>query len=339
MNMKKGVIATAFAAALSAPAYAAEISFSGALEVEAATSENYAGEKGSDIALATAAVNMDAVLNDRVSGTIALLYEEDETDFGLDEAYINLKVNDITSVVAGRMYVPFGNFESNMISDPYTLELGETSEAAVMLAFGSGNISGSLYTFNGDSIEAATAADNDDDELSFGANIEFANDSLSFGASYISNIADTDSLQALEQDPPLPTPTPGVVDSTVAGMGVHFGYRINKFSIIAEHVAAMDNFVAGDLDGLVTEDITPTATNVELAFDTGSFVIAAAYQTTEDALILGFPETATSATVSFEVAPGAGLAFEYKSAEDYSTADGGTGETENTFTAQLAIEF
>ena len=97
-----------------------------------------------------------------------------------------------TSLSAGRMYVPFGSYESNMVSDPLTLDLGETSETAIMVGMESGNISGSLYTFSGDTDETSAT---DNDALSFGGNITYRTDTLWMGASYISNIADSDGIQ------------------------------------------------------------------------------------------------------------------------------------------------
>ena len=333
MKNQNGFIAAAVASALSAPVYATEVSLSGAVEVELGIAENYAGAKVTDVTVATATLGVDAQINDRVSATLAFLYEEDATAFGLDEGYVTLHMNTATSLTAGRIYVPFGSFDSNMVSDPLTLELGETSETAIMLGMGSGEVSGSLYTFNGDAGDN-TATDND--ELSFGANIAYATDSLTVGASYISNIADTDGLQPA-------TDIPGQIKSAVAGMGVNFGMNMNNFSIIAEHIAAADSFANGDIlangGATVANQETPTASNIELAFDTGNAVIAAAYQTTNEALFLGLPESATSVAVSFDVMDGAGMGIEYISKNDYSVSDGGTGEIETAITVQLGVEF
>ena len=338
MKKQNGLIAVAAAAALTAPVYAAElpVAVSGLVEVEAASSEDYAGASTTDIYVATVEMVVDAEVNDKVSAHLAYLYE-DGAGTGLDEGYLTLKLNDATSFVAGRTYVPFGDFSSNMVSDPLTLEMAETSEDVLMFAMESGNVSGSIYTFNGDVDEDAEIAKGDNAALSFGANIAFANDNMSVGASYISNLADTDGLEGAAAEAADPA-APGV-DSSVAGYGVSFGYTVNNFSVIAEQVTAAEKFTNGDLGALVGNEEQPSATNVEVAFDTGSAVIAAAYQMTEEALFLGMPETATSVAVSFDVMEGAGLGIEYSSKDDYSVADGGTGETETAITANLSVEF
>lgn len=298
------------AALLSSPLAAAEnpITISGAAEVEANMSEDYAGASTADIVVATAAFVVDAQINDSVSAHLAFLYEEDAAAFDgstfvLDEATVTLQFNTATSLSAGRMYVPFGSFESNMVSDPLTLDLGETSETAIMVGMESSNISGSLYTFNGDTDETSAT---DNGALSFGGNITYSTDTLWMGAGYISNIADSDGIQD--------DSVPFTVDSAVAGMGVNFGMKINSFTLLVEHVAAMESFTNGDLGGGVTNEETPTASNVEAAF-------------------LGLPETATSVAVSFDVMEGAGVGVEYRTSEDYA------GDDDSTFTLQLAVEF
>jgi hypothetical protein len=47
--------------------------------------------------------------------------------------------------------VPFGTFETHLVSDPLTLEIGETNETAVVAGFARGGFGGAVYVFNGDS--------------------------------------------------------------------------------------------------------------------------------------------------------------------------------------------
>lgn len=330
MNKFKGYMIALAAASLSTPVLAeSALSISGVVEVEASSGEDYAGDKTSDIVLATVEMAVDAEINERVSAHVAFLYEEDETDFGLDEGTLSLNLSGTSYLTAGRMYVPFGNFDSYMISDPLTLELGETSETVLLYGMESGNFSGSLYTFNGDTDESSAT---DNDQLSFGANAAYSIGEIWFGGSYISNIADSDAIQDLS--------VPSTVDSPVAGMGVNFGMNINSFTILAEYVAAMDSFANGDLGGSVANEEKPTASNVELAFNLNSgTTVAFAYQMTDEAAFLGLPETATSVAFSFAAMEGANVGLEYINRQDYDVADGGTGESDNAVTLQLAVEF
>jgi len=53
-------------------------------------------------------------------------------------------------ITAGQIYVPFGAYETNMVSEPLTLELGETRETSLQVGFVKGDFAGSVYAFNGD---------------------------------------------------------------------------------------------------------------------------------------------------------------------------------------------
>ena len=108
------------------------VTFGGLVEVEATTGKDYEGTKESDITLATVELGLDAEITDWVNGHILLLYEEDDTPLCVDEGFITLGNLEKFPLyfAAGKMYVPFGAFETNMISDPLTLELGENNESS-----------------------------------------------------------------------------------------------------------------------------------------------------------------------------------------------------------------
>jgi hypothetical protein len=339
MNERGLGLAALATLALSSQAGAAmpSLEFSGAVEVEASSSEDYAGASRNDIAVATVAMGVDVTLNERVSSHVAFLYEEDDTDFGVDEATITLGLSDAAAVTAGKMYVPFGRYDSLMVSDPQTLEMGETVETVLMLSMENKGFYGSVYLFNGDSEEASTVASGDDDDISSGFDLGYAMDErFDISVSYISNIADSEALQALEDS----GSNVGEVDSKVAGGSISVMASYQGAALLAEHVMALESFSNGDLDGTVTNEEQPTATNIELGFDMGnSLMLAAAYQMTDEARFIGLPEKTVSAAVSYEVLPGASLAAEYATMEDYAVSDGGSGETATAITMQLAVEF
>ena len=107
--------------------------------------------------LATMELGIDAEVNEYVSGHVLFLWEEDDTEpIDLDEGFITLSGGDACPgyFSVGKMYVPFGNFESNMVSDPLTLEMGETRESALQAGFDVDGFYGSVFAFNGDIDEA-----------------------------------------------------------------------------------------------------------------------------------------------------------------------------------------
>jgi len=243
------------------------ITLSGAAEVEAGTSSDFDGVDSSDIVLATVELGVDAQISEWCSGHILLLWEEDDTEpLDVDEGYITIGGNDKYPVYlrGGKMYVPFGTYESNMISDPLTLEIGETRESAIQIGTDYKGFYGSIYAFNGD---IQKQRDNDEDTIkAYGANAgyAFANDKfdIDFGADYTSNILDSDGLgDRLEEMQSEfidvnPDGSYGLND-TISGLGAHVILGIGPVSLIGEYIGAL-----GDQE-YNTDDGIGTATDVK----------------------------------------------------------------------------
>lgn len=139
--------------------WADRIAISGAVEAEAGfVSADYNDSASddvdeSDIALATVELGLDAEIHKHVSGHVLLLWEEDDTDpIDMDEGYITIEGKDVVPLYldAGKFYLPFGNYESHMISSPMTGELGETNQSAIQVGVATDWIDASLAMFNGD---------------------------------------------------------------------------------------------------------------------------------------------------------------------------------------------
>ena len=106
------------------------------VEVEA-SHEKQGDEDRSDVNVSTFEVGLDAEPMEGVRGEAALLWEEGESDsLDVDVAFVEVGGTEAmpVTVSAGRMYLPFGAFNSFMVSDPLTLELGETRETAIALS-------------------------------------------------------------------------------------------------------------------------------------------------------------------------------------------------------------
>ncbi|MBD3609675.1 MAG: LbtU family siderophore porin, partial [Gammaproteobacteria bacterium] len=264
--MKQPTLASAVIAALAlqSNAYAAEpISTSGVVEVEISSSEGT-----SDIGLATAELGFSAAINKSTTADILFLYEGDTTD--VDSASITYKTPDSPwSVTAGQIGVPFGSFATNMISDPLTLELGETSEDAVQLDYEAGNLTTSFYLFNGtNSVATADKIDN------FGLNITHASDTLAVSFGYINDIGDSDGLQDAND-------VSNVMAAQVPGQSIALQFTAGSFTLIGEQVSAGEAFAAGEVTAAA---IQPSATNIELAFGMGNnATLALGMQSSNDA--------------------------------------------------------
>ena len=306
----------------------------GLLEVEAAYENPYEGESSSDAVLATMELAVTAQVTDWVGGEVVLLHEEDDTDLEVDVAIMTVgPAAGPWSFTAGQYFLPFGTFESNFISDPMTLELGETRESALQFGIESGGFQGAVYAFNGDSDE-----DGDDRFENLGAMIGFAaeneNSEFAVNVSYISNIGDTDSLQdtiELDED----------YDS-VSGWSASGMLRFGSLSFLVEYLGASEDFEAHEMefDG---DGAEPSSYMLEAAYDFDlagkSSTIAIGYQETDEALALELPEERFMLGFSVEMMEGVTLAVEGAFDDDYSVSDGGTGKDAEIVTVQLASEF
>jgi len=315
-------------------------SISGSAQIEGRYYEDYAAVNSSDFVVDEVAVAIETQVNKWVKGLIGFLYEEDETPLEVDEAIITLGNSAVSPLyfAAGQMYVPFGNFETSMISDPLTLELGEAREKAAQIGFTTANIYGSLYAFNG-----STQNNSEDTIDHYGINLGFAqeNDSHSYdlGIGYISDIGDTDGLtDALGGD----DVTNLVGYDYVAGLSTHIIVTIGDVSLVGEYVTALDTF---NPDNLAFNDngAEPKAWNIEAGYSFPlmgkATTLALGYQGTDEAVAMELPAERYSGSLTMEVYRNTTLAFEYALEEDYATSDGGTGEDAHRAALQLGFQF
>jgi hypothetical protein len=312
------------------------VKISGLVEVEAGFSRDYDDHNESDITLATAALDIDVDLHKYVNAHIMFLWEEDDTEpVDIDEGYIVIGNTESFPlyVQAGKLYVPFGNFESNMISDPLTLEIGETRETAVVCGGEYEGFHASTYAFNGDVDESG-----DDDQIKcFGleAGYTFENETFGFdvGAGWMNNLADSDTLGDT---------LPSEIEDYVDGITAHAIFTWQGFRLIGEYLGALDDFKAAELE-FKGKGAEPEAWNIELGytFEIASHetVFAIAYQGTDEALALELPEERYLGTAGVGLIDGLSLALEYAHDKDYDKKEGGTGDSADTLTLQMALEF
>ncbi len=254
----------------------------------------------------------------------------------IDEAFLTLGGSELPLYLSvGQLYVPFGYFESYMLSDPLTLEIGEAREKAAQLGFETSGLYGSVYVFNG------MTQDGSEDKIDhYGSNIGFSQEiknlSYDFGVSYINDIADSDGLSDAISDDDWP-----VQDyEYVGGFGAYISFNIGSISLIGEYVTALDQF---DVEHLAFNGIgaEPKAWNVELGYTFNiagkETTLAIGYQGTEEAMEL--PETRLLTALSVSIYDNTTFSLEYAYDEDYDISDGGTGKDANNVILQLAVEF
>jgi hypothetical protein len=303
------------------------IEIGGVVEVEAYHASPYDGDDESDVALATFELGIAAQVTDWVEAGASLLYEEDDTPLEVDTAYVTIANAEESpwSLTAGQIYVPFGSYETNLVSDPLTLDLGETRETAVHVGWTSGGLAAGAYLFNGDKPNSGNDID------AWGAHAayehELGNGAVAVSAGYLSDLGESDGLQ---DDVTVSDQVPAWTVSAAATLG--------EVMIIAEYLAATKSFDAADFGGA-----KPAAWNVEAGYAFELFdrpaTVAAGYQGTDDAVDIGLPERRLLAALSVEIYNNTSLSFEWAHDTDYGSGAGGTGKDGDTVLAQLAVEF
>jgi hypothetical protein len=311
------------------------IQISGLIEVEAshgkiAFKDPAAGdEKTSDVDLTTVELVMDAKIAAHVEGHVMFKYEDD--DLFVDEGFITLAGSGSfpAYLIAGRQYIPFGNYDSQFVTDPTTLILGETNEGAVVAGYRYGGemVDVSVGAFNG----RAKKIGKDDAINSFvGGIVVNPFESLMLGASYTSNLAGSDSFSEAVVDK-------DNLDSLVGGWSAFLTFEfLERFKVIGEYVGALDNFKAGEIyDAADTKARKPSAWNVELGVAViDNLELAARYDGSDDGGADFLPESRYGAVLNWGFYKNTNLALEYLHGEFEDDA-----QKTDSFIVQLAIEF
>ncbi len=269
------------------------ISIGGTVEVETNFTgidrKGASGDSSSDITLSTAELDIEAKLHKYASANLVFLWEEDDTEpVDIDEGYITLGNTDYFPfyLKAGRMYVPFGNFETNFVSDPLTLELGEIQESAILGGVFYKGIDFSVYAFNPDINENK---DNNPDIIkSWGATLSFEFGPANAGSpgteaheaynnhilnvlpeditltmqfSYLNNLADTNDFKDAFGD----NGWGSSVKDYVGGFHAFLMAEFKGFNLIAEYLGATDDFKKSDFAG-IGKKFQPETWNFELGY-------------------------------------------------------------------------
>ena len=305
---------------------------SGLGEIEAFASDNYTGDSDSDLIIATLALSIESHINPSTTATISFLYEEDDTDFGIDEAYLQFEnFAGSSTLLLGRNYVPFGAFDTHLINDTLILELAETLETTAMLSAGYKALSASVYIFDGNSDDNNTLED-------FGISLSFSpSERLTLGIHFINDLGESDNLDI----PGSQEINAYIINAAINIAGVTFlieSLTADSF----ETELGLFNPSNTDLGALQLE--AATSFNINGA----EITTAIAYQESKEALALELPKERISLGISFNPMPNTTLSIEYTHDTDYGVNDRfsgsgptitGTGATADALILQISAEF
>ena len=260
----------------------------GLIEAEAIFGEDYEGNSFSEFNVATVELGLSAQMSEWAAAHLMALYEGPDGDLNIDEATIwlgNYEKYPLLMTV-GKFYMPFGSFETNMIQDPLTLEIGEINDYGVAVGFLGNGFYGALYGYNG-----MKETGSSDTITGFGAEAGygFESESMSFktGVSWVNNIADSGGITEYLEESGMDS-----IEDQVNGIGLHVMVGFGPVSFIGEYIQALDDFteIAYMDHGAETK-----AWNTEFAYSIELFdresIFAIAYQGTSEAVELGLPET------------------------------------------------
>jgi len=326
------------------------VTLSGLVEVAFATGDDFAGENFNSFDVSSVELGLDIKATDWASGHILVKYEEDGDDdeFTIDEATITLGDTEKFPLylTAGKFYMPFGNFETNMIQDPLTLQIGEIHDTGAAIGFEANGFTAAAYGYKGMNEADVSDPNYDPDggytDMGYGfmAGYGYKKDDISFkgGLSWTSNMADSDGAIADAFD----EAGLDAISETVSGFGAHIGAGLGPVSFIGEYVTALDEFALTEIEFL-GNGAEPEAWTLELAYtvelQNRETVFAIGWQETDEAVAIGLPESRYIASAGMEIIPHTILTLEYFYDNDYDVEEGGTGDNANAFTAQLAYEF
>ena len=249
------------------------IRLGGLFEIESIYSTN--GGDAWSLDLATAEVNVDAIVSENITAGIVLLFEEGDDFFAVDEATVAL--NELLAsdlyIVGGLMTLPFGTYATHFIDDTLGQVLGETSEVAVQLLYLKDMFSLSGTVFNSD-VDKAGEDDVIEDFIVTGSITPVEN--LTLTASYISNILNSDELSdMLEAD---------TVTDIATGIAAAVAYVNGCIQIDAEYLFVVDEIKMADLDldDDGDADDSPWALNLEVAYCVPKWELALKYETADE---------------------------------------------------------
>lgn len=303
------------------------LTLGGLIELEAVFEKVEGADEASDLALATAELDFDVEINDHLGGHLILLHEEGGADLEVDEVAVTLSqtleaLGGDISLTGGKLYLPFGMFNSSFITDPLALDLGETNNTTVLLGWTDDGVELRLGAFSG---ETDTAGDNDAID-SWVASLQVTPfEGLTLGGSYISDLAESDIGLVTDES---------VYTASIPGASAFLSATLGSFTLEGEYLTAIERF--DDAVVAVGADLTgskPRAWNLELAFSPEEqWLVALRAEGADD-----FQDDLTryGAVASYGIFTNTVVALEYLLGDQ----EGANEDRSHTVTAQLAFEF
>lgn len=345
------------------------VALSGALEGQVWYNRDYTGGGKSDIDLTKAEFDAVSYFGSWVTGAMFIQYSNSAPAAGsgarvtnsklnIDTGFINVGNLDRTPWYAtiGQIYVPFGQYNNYMVTDPWTKILARTKERAAVVGYSKDGWSAAVYGFKGDTY----TGDRNSIVNNGGANIYYRGTwrdiTASAGTSYIYNLADSIGLMSNGDS------TSGHftgfksaehIDHAVPAINLRGALTYSDYDFLAEYINAVKSFKYTDL-GFNGKGASPQALDIEANYNfkimgkTSSAAIG--YDRTWEALAANLPKHTAFVEFATEWFKSTIESIEYRHDWNYSKSDSATGggvaayspdgaKTRNLITAQFGVYF
>lgn len=344
------------------PSYGSLLELSGEVEGAVFSQHGYGGNSSSDINLTDAELDMQALVNRWVTAFGNFVYNDAPTSSGnrvfnsnvyVDNAFITFGNLDATKwrATVGQLYVPFGNFNSFLYTDPVNKTIFRTEARPIVVGYGlpSGpGFSAAAYTFSGDTRTGTIEADpsgtgvvtdrSTNDQINrFGldATYGFNFDSgtrFNVGASYINNIADSQGMQATGGDDFEgfgDTSGDQVLAHNVPGGDIRAQLAFSQITLIGEYTTALRDFNAANLS-YNGHGAKPSAYHLEGAYSFNMLqgkptTFALGYDHSYQSLALNVPEQRIAAALNLAYWKNTMATLELRHDMNYSSGDTASG--------------
>jgi hypothetical protein len=229
----------------------------------------------------------------------------------------------------GQFYLPFGRYETHMVSDPLTLDLGETRDISAALGFEQAGLFGAAYAFSQQDRNGDTGKLD-----AWGAELGYASQPggqpLRLTLGYLSDLGNSDTLRYLVAG-----------GGQVGGLAFSALLEAGPWTFIGEVVSATRPFGPGAGPALAGHSPAAWMMELDYGFDflDKEAQLALGYQGSAQAQALNLPRTRGLVTFNLGIYQYTTLQLEWAQDQDYGEADDGTGQAGNAFTAQVAVEF
>lgn len=364
------------------PSSGSLLELSGEVEGDAVARSTFQGNKNqTDLYVGDAELDMQAIINRWLTAFMDFSYNNSPNSVGsriggpidLDNGFFtfgNLSVSKFR-LTMGQLYVPFGQFNSYLISDPINKTLFRTKGQPIILGYGipgEPGFAGALYTFKGVSGTSGNADEINPYINQYGADANYQFNlgvlQTTLGASYIANAADSYGMQFPGfDDPEFNTAIVGDgfststetehLKHTVPAVDLRATLGAGPFSLIGEYDTVTQGFSPVDLS-FNGEGASPSAYHIEGVYSFNMFTkpstFSIGYDKSYQAMGLAVPQSRIAAALntSFWRNTVASLELRHDNAYGGDDTAGGNGAvilvptdrtSSNTATLQFQVYF